>query len=296
MLELRTLTKRFGDVVALDGCSFTVERGQVLGFVGPNGAGKTTAMRSVFSLVRPDDGAVTWDGAAIGAATRLRFGYMPEQRGLYARMRVAQQLVYFGKLHGMNAAAALAAADRWLEQFGLSDRKQDRLEALSHGNQQRVQLAAALIHDPVLLVLDEPFSGLDPLGVTAMAGVLAEQATRGTAVMFSSHQLDLVEDLCEAVVVIDHGAVVLSGPVRTLRARSPLRYLSVETEGGGTGWVDDLPSATIIERDGDRVVMTVPHDTDLGVVVRAASGDGAVRQLSFEPPNLSQVFRDAVGR
>ncbi len=296
VLELSGLTKRYGDVVALDRCSFEVRRGQLLGLLGPNGAGKTTAMRSVFSLVRPDAGSVTWDGADIAPQTRLGFGYMPEQRGLYPRMRVHDQLRYFGRLHGMGATDAATAADRWLEDLGLADRRRDRLEELSHGNQQRVQLAAALVHDPELLVLDEPFSGLDPIGVTAMAEILAARAAAGSAVVFSSHQLDLVEDLCEEVVVIDRGRVALSGPVRELRARSPLRYLVVEIEGGDTGWVRGVPGATLLEARGDRIRLTVPRDTDLGAVVAAVDGTGRVRHFSFEPPNLSEVFLEAVDR
>ncbi len=295
MLRLDGLTKRYGDVIALDGCTFDVRRGQLLGFLGPNGAGKTTAMRSVFSLVRPDAGELSWDGRPILPATRLEFGYMPEQRGLYPRMRLHDQLVYFGALHGMQRGDAATAADRWLRELGLAPRRSDRLEELSHGNQQRVQLAAALVHDPELLVLDEPFSGLDPLGVTAMAHILAERAAQGAAVVFSSHQLDLVEDLCDEVVVIDRGRVALNGPVRELRARSPIRYLEAEVDGDHS-WVEQIEGALLLERTNDRVRLSVPRETDLTHVVAIASQQGALRQLTFEPPNLSEVFREAVGQ
>ena len=293
MLDLANLTKRYGDVIALDDCSFQVPRGQVLGFLGPNGAGKTTAMRSIFSLVRPDEGTVTWDGAEITAETRLRFGYMPEQRGLYPRMKISDQLAYFGSLHGLAKDEAKAAADRWLTDLGLADRMESRLEELSHGNQQRVQLAAALVHDPELLVLDEPFSGLDPLGVASMSDILSSRARAGAAVVFSSHQLDLVEDLSDEVVVINRGAIALSGPVRELRNRSPIRYLEAEVEGG-IGWVAELPGATVLETTPDRVRLSVPRDTDLSAIVALASRDGTIRSMSFEPPNLSEVFTQAV--
>ncbi len=295
MLQLEGLDKRYGDVVALDDCSFQVRPGQLLGFLGPNGAGKTTAMRSIFALVRPDAGTVTWENAPITADTRLRFGYMPEQRGLYPRMKIHDQLVYFGSLHGMAKADAGAAADRWLAELGLADRRDDRLEELSHGNQQRVQLAAALVHQPDLLVLDEPFSGLDPLGVEAMAEILAARAAEGAAVVFSSHQLDLVEDLCEEVVVINAGHVVLAGPVRDLRARSPIRYLEAEVEGD-TSWVHEIEGARVLDRHDGRIRVSVPRETDLGTIVAIASSHGRLRQLTFEPPNLSQVFREAVGQ
>jgi len=294
VLRLEALHKRYGDVVALDGCTFDVARGQLLGFLGPNGAGKTTAMRSVFALVVPESGDVTWDGAPIDPTTRLRFGYMPEQRGLYPRMKIWDQLTYFGRLHGMERDAARMAATEWLENLGLGDRAGSRLEELSHGNQQRVQLAAALVHEPELLILDEPFSGLDPLGVEAMARLLQERADAGTAVVFSSHQLDIVEDLCEEVVVINRGGIVLSGPVAELRARSTHRYLDVDLADGGTEWSDFLAGSSVMARNGNRIRLLVDAEIDLAAVMQRAMAAGAIRHFSFAPPNLSQVFREAV--
>ncbi len=296
MLELLNLHKRYGNIAALDGCSFRVRRGELLGFLGPNGAGKTTAMRSIFGLVRPDDGQVHWDGAVITPAIRLRFGYMPEQRGLYPRMRILDQLTYFGRLHAMDKATAERRALEWLERLGVSERRDGRLEELSHGNQQRIQLAAALLHDPDLLVLDEPFAGLDPLGVEAMSDILAERAVAGAAVVFSSHQLDLVEDLCEDVVVINEGRIVLDGPVRELRARSPHRYLDVEIAGATIDWATQIPGAEVVTVGDGRARLRLDDTADLGAIVALAERAGAVRQFSFEPPNLSEVFREAVQR
>ncbi len=296
MLELLNLHKRYGDVAALDGCAFRVRRGELLGFLGPNGAGKTTAMRSIFGLVRPDEGTVHWDGAAITPAVRLCFGYMPEQRGLYPRMRILDQLVYFGRLHGMDKAAAERRSLEWLERLGVSERRDGRLEELSHGNQQRIQLAAALGHDPDLLVLDEPFAGLDPLGVQAMSDILAERAGAGTAVVFSSHQLDLVEDLCEDVVVINEGRIVLDGPVRELRARSPHRYLDVQVAGTAIDWAAQIPGAEVVSTGDGRARLRLDDTADLGAIVALVQQAGTVRQFSFEPPNLSEVFREAVQR
>ena len=210
-LSLVHLSKRFASVQALADLSFSVERGRMLGFLGPNGAGKTTAMRAVFGLVEVDSGEVLWRGQPVGLEERLRFGYMPEERGLYPRMPVREQLEYFGRLHGLEASAARAAAQKWLERLGLADRAEAKVEELSHGNQQRAQLAAALVHEPELLVLDEPFAGLDPLAVRTLAEVLRGEAARGAAVVFSSHQLELVEDICEDVVIIDHGQIVATG-------------------------------------------------------------------------------------
>lgn len=294
MLRLANLSKHYGDVVALDGCTFEVPRGHLLGFLGPNGAGKTTAMRTVFGLVVPDTGTVTWNDDPIVSETRLRFGYMPEQRGLYPRMRIGAQLSYFGQLHGLSARDANSAAMGWLEQLGLADRSSDRLEDLSHGNQQRVQLAAALVHEPELLVLDEPFSGLDPIGVQAMADILAARAAAGAGVVFSSHQLDLVEDMCESVVVIDRGSIVLSGPVLELRSRSPHRYLEIRTEGAASGWPSTLPHAEVVAIQDDLVRLRVPADTDPTALLTAAQAAGTIREFAFAPPTLSQVFREAV--
>ena len=221
MLQVTGLAKRYGDVVALDGCSFEVRDGRITGFLGPNGAGKTTTMRAIFGLVQPDAGELLWAGDPVDLSARRAFGYMPEERGVYPKMRVGDQLVFFAELAGLTPQAAREAAQRWLRRLGLEGRGRDRVEALSHGNQQRVQLAVALAHQPQLLVLDEPFSGLDVLAVDGMMGLLRAEAARGAAVLFSSHQLDLVEDLCDDVVIIDHGRVVLSGTVEDLRSRSP---------------------------------------------------------------------------
>jgi len=296
MLEIQDLRKRYGAVVALDGCSFSVRKGQLLGFLGPNGSGKTTTMRSVFSLIRPDGGSVRWQGASIDADVRLRFGYMPEQRGLYPRMRVAKQLVYFARLHGMDKTAATLAAGHWLERLGLSDRADSRLEQLSHGNQQRIQLAAALIHDPELLILDEPFSGLDPIGVEDMMAILVERAEQGAAVVFSSHQLDLVEDLCEDVVIIAAGKVVLSGPIRELRARSPHRYLEIEVASDRNDLARAFPDYEVVSTNDGRIRLRVDEETPLEPLIHTAGDLGRVRQFSYAPPNLSEVFREVVGQ
>jgi len=294
MLEIKDLSKRYGDVVALDGASFTARPGRIVGFLGPNGAGKTTTMRCIFGLATPDRGETLWHGQPIDRVTRLRFGYMPEQRGLYPRMRVGEQLSYFAQHHGMPAKEANAATSRWLARLGLADRERDKLEALSHGNQQRVQLGAALVHDPELLVLDEPFSGLDPIGIATMTEILRERAAAGVGVVFSSHQLDLVEDVCEDVVIIARGRIAANGPIDELRAASGRRHLEVEVEGAGASWLDGRGGATIVEQKGDFVRLLVPVDADLSALLAAASAAGPVRRFAFQPPALSELFMEAV--
>jgi ABC-2 type transport system ATP-binding protein len=294
MLEITDLSKRYGEVTALDAASFTVRPGRLVGFLGPNGAGKTTAMRCVFGLAVPDRGSIAWNGRAVERAGRLRFGYMPEQRGLYPRMKVADQLVYFGELHGIGRDRARTAAGRWLEEVGLADRAGSKLETLSHGNQQRVQLGAALVHDPELLVLDEPFSGLDPLGIETMSAILRARAAAGVAVVFSSHQLDLVEDLCEDVVIIHRGRIVAAGSIDELRGASHRRHLEVEVAGNGNRWLASRPELTVVEERGDFARLNVPADTDLADLLAAATAGGEVRRFAFQPPTLSELFLELV--
>jgi ABC-2 type transport system ATP-binding protein len=217
-LELDALTRRYGRVTALDHLSFTVSSGQVTGFLGPNGAGKTTAMRAIFGLTALDAGRVRWNGAPVTLADRRRFGYLPEERGLYPGMLAGEQLAYLARLHGLSPGAASAAAEGWLERLGLAGRAGSKVEALSLGNQQRLQLASALVHHPDLLVLDEPLSGLDPAGIDAVGEILLAQARAGRCVLLSSHQLDLVARLCHSVVIIDRGRLVATGTVAELTA------------------------------------------------------------------------------
>lgn len=294
MLQLKNLSKRYGEVRALDGASLTVAPGQMLGFLGPNGAGKTTAMRSVFGLVQLDAGEVSWNGESIGPEQRLRFGYMPEQRGLYPRMKISEQLIYFAELHGMSRPDAAASTARWLATLGLSERSEDRLEQLSHGNQQRVQLAAALVHDPELLILDEPFSGLDPVAVETLADSLQGESAKGKAVVFSSHQLDLVEDMCEEVVIINQGRNVMEGNVAHLKEHSPHRRLEIDVANGGGAWLPEVAGIEAKEIDGSLVRLIVQKDIDLEGLLSAARAVGSIRHFSFEAPSLSEMFLRAV--
>jgi len=209
-------------------------------------------------------------------------------------MKVGDQLSYFAQQHGLSAAAARAATTRWLAGLGLADRIGSRLETLSHGNQQRVQLGAALVHDPELLVLDEPFSGLDPLGIATMSEILRERAAAGVAVVFSSHQLDLVEDLCEDVVIISNGRIAAAGSIDDLRAASGRRHLEIEVEGSAGSWLDGHPELALIERRGDLVKLLVADDIDLAGVLAAASAAGPVRRFAFQPPSLSEIFMEVV--
>jgi ABC-2 type transport system ATP-binding protein len=250
-------------------------------------------MRAVFGLVELDAGRVCWRGEPITSRDRARFGYMPEERGLYPRMRVAEQLKYLGTLCGRNSADVSCIADRWLARLGIADRASDRLDTLSHGNQQRVQLIAALVNEPDLIVLDEPFSGLDPIAMSAMAGLLAELAAAGATVLFSSHQLDLVEDLCQDVVIINHGRVVLAGELVDLRAAVPQRFMDVRYRGLAPEW-SALRAVEVVDVADGRARLRVDSTTDLAAVVAAAQRGGELVSLTSQPPTLSKLFRLAV--
>jgi len=293
-LELEGLRRTFGSVTALDDLSFSVPSGVVVGFLGPNGAGKTTTMRAIFGLTDLDAGVVRWNGSTIGQSERRRFGYMPEERGLYPGMLVGDQVEYLGRLHGLNPHDAAASTRSWLERLDIADRADSKVEALSHGNQQRVQLAAALVHDPEVLVLDEPLSGLDPTGIDAIGQVLVDQARAGCCVLFSSHQLDLVEDLCEQVTIIDHGRLVVSGAVDEL-AEGGTRRLVVRVDGDREAdWADGLPGVTVSQVSGGEARLVLAPGVESDQVLRTAMAAGRVTQFSFERRRLSEVFREAV--
>ena len=320
MLIVSEVSKRFGDVVALDGIDLRVERGDLLGFLGPNGAGKTTTMQAVMGLISIDHGAITWDGEPITDQLRRTFGYMPAERGMYPKMTVHDQIVYFARLSGMDDAAAERATSTWMERVDIAHRATDEVQALSSGNQQRVQLAIALVHEPQLLVLDEPFSGLDPVAADNMKSILLDCVAQGTAVLFSSHQLDLVSDVSRDVVIVDSGRVVLSGAVREIRERSDLRLATV-VFAQATSWTpgvgelihpagnahDDGRAAAAAESsagstgsspnaDGRTARLRVGADVSPAAVLTDAERAGTVIEFSFSPPDLSEVFFTAVGR
>ncbi|MCH7231385.1 ATP-binding cassette domain-containing protein [Glycomyces sp. L485] len=289
MLEIQDLKKRFGDTVALDGVSLSAEPGEVVGFVGANGAGKTTTMRIAMGVLATDEGRALWNGSPLLPGKTVRVGYMPEERGLYPKMKVGEQIAYFGELHGMSRAEAKRSSADLLEQLDLTDRADDHVQDLSLGNQQRVQLAVSLVHDPELLILDEPFSGLDPLAVDVMGTALKQRAVDGAPVLFSSHQLDLIERLCDSVAIIASGRIIASGTVTELKKRETRQLrVSVET-------AEDLTAALpgTVVRDGDDYLV---EDADDQAVLQAAMGAGRVTHFAYDQPTIAEIFREAVAR
>ena len=295
-ITVEGLTRRFGDFTAVDHIGFTVPQGKMTGFVGGNGAGKTTTMRMVMGVLSITEGRVLWGDRPITAADQRSIGYMPEERGLYPKQKVADQLIYLGQLRGMTAKASRESVMTLLERLGLEERTEDTVESLSLGNQQRVQIAAALMIEPAALILDEPFSGLDPDAVDSMADLLREHTARGVPVLFSSHQLDLVDRLCDELVILAKGQVRASGTPTDLRGGAPRRHRLVAARDAG--WVRDLPGIAAVDVDGPVAVLDLSADSEaerqrlLGEVLAEGLRRGGVTELSPIIPPLSEVYRE----
>ena len=293
VLNVDGVSRSFDGRQVLKDVTFSVSGGRLTGFVGANGAGKTTTMRIILGVLAADAGTVTLRGEPLTRAIRQRFGYMPEERGLYPKMTIADQVVYLGQLHGLSRTVAVDRTTRLLDRLGLGERSGDKLESLSLGNQQRAQVAAALVHDPEVLVLDEPFSGLDPLAVDVMVEVLRERAAAGVPVLFSSHQLDLVERLCDDLVIIADGTIRAAGDRTSLRSGyvQPRYQLVVDADAG---WLRDHPGVTLVDLDGPRAVFDLDPGADDQEVLQAALARGPVRTFGRITPSLTEIFREVI--
>jgi ABC-2 type transport system ATP-binding protein len=295
MLQVRSISRSFDGVKVLDDVSFDVAPGRMTGFVGANGSGKTTTMRIILGVLAAHGGTVGWRDRPVTRAQRQRFGYMPEERGLYPKMKVAEQVVYLARLHGLDPTAAQRNTAALLDRLDLAGQAQEPVEKLSLGNQQRVQICAALVHDPELLILDEPFSGLDPLAIDTLLGVLRERASRGTPVLFSSHQLELVERLCDDLVIISGGAIAASGEREELRARFGLSRFELVVDGDA-GWIRDLPGVKVVELDGPRAVFEVDGAGSAASAGTGLAGTGLAGAASVAAESAQSVLREAVRR
>jgi len=298
-LRIDSLSKRFGTVQALDGVSFTVQPGEVFGFLGANGAGKTTTMRIVLGLMKPDAGTVTWQDQPTDAWPRRTWGYMPEDRGLYLRMKEIDQLVHFAALYGVPRRTARAEALHWLTRFRIADLAERRAETLSKGNQQKVQFIATVLQQPDVLLMDEPFVGLDPVNVSLLRAAFLELRDSGRTIVFSTHQLDQAQALCDSVAIIDHGRMVTTGStleVRRSTGRRAVRIATSSTAGDGAGWLAGLPGVTVTADSNDLTELRVDVGTDPQAILRAALQRGE-EVLTFEvgDPSLEDVFVERVG-
>ena len=292
-LSARGITQRFGDRVVLDAVDLDVPAGRVVGLLGPNGAGKTTLMRILFGVLPADAGTLTWRDGAVTADDRRGWGYMPQERGLYRDMRVLDLLVWIARLHGLERDDGRRRALALLEQLDLAERARDKISTLSGGMAQRVQLAAAMVHGPELLVLDEPFAGLDPVAVQFLTEVITAHTRAGGNLLFSSHQLDLVEDLCETITLLDRGRIVLHGDLRVLKARSPNRWMRVDV-AVDPSWID-AGQCTIASVDARGTRLRLAPHTDPGAVLDAIRRHARLDDFGVEAPSLSELFLEAAG-
>jgi ABC-2 type transport system ATP-binding protein len=297
-LVLDGLVKRFGPVTALDGISFQVPKGQVFGFLGANGAGKTTTMRIVLDILRPDAGTAQWDGTPTTDVPRETWGYLPEERGLYPRLQVLDQLVFFASLYGIPRDVAAARAKDWLARFRIPDYATRRAEELSKGNQQKVQLIAAILHEPAVLLMDEPFVGLDPVNVALLKDAFAEMRSRGTTLIFSTHQMEMVEELCEAVALIDRGRLVLQGPIRDVKRSTGRRVVRLAVDGdGAAAWLAEVKGVTVARTGNDYLELAVDRDIDPESILHAALDRGErVTNFLIAEPSIEEIFIEKVGR
>ena len=296
-LVIDGLRKRFGEVQALDGIGFSVEPGQVFGFLGPNGAGKTTTMRIVLDILHADQGSVTWKGGAAAEAPRRTWGYLPEDRGLYPRMKVLDQLVFFGSLYGVSRADAARRARHWLARFRVPEYADRRAEQLSKGNQQKVQFIAGILHDPDVLLMDEPFSGLDPINVALLKDAFLEMRARGKAIVFSTHQMEQVEELCDTIAIIDRGRLVVGGAVRDVRRQAGRRVVRLGVAGDpDLAWLDAMPGVRITRSGLDYHELEVRDGGDPEAILQAALARRAyVTRFEIADPSIEDIFIERVG-
>ncbi|HEU6439330.1 MAG TPA: ATP-binding cassette domain-containing protein [Terriglobales bacterium] len=292
------MSKRFGEVQALDDVSLEIKPGEVFGFLGANGAGKTTAMRLVLDILRPDSGTITWNGTLNSEVPRDTWGYLPEERGLYAKMNVFDQLVFFAKLHGVRGKAAQREVRDWLERFRIPEYADRRAEQLSKGNQQKIQFIAAILHDPQVLLMDEPFTGLDPVNVALLKEAFLEMKDRGKTLIFSTHHMETVEELCQAIAILDRGRVVVGGAVRDVRRSTGRQVVRLAVDGDlEVAWLGTLDGVRVSRRGQDYTEAGVAPGHDPELVLQEALRRGC-RVLHFEiaDPSLEEIFIEHVGQ
>jgi len=294
MLKVTNLRKEFDTVVAVDGVSLEVQRGEMFGLLGPNGAGKTTTIRTVLNIIKPDQGNIEFDGKPFTVETWNTIGYLPEERGLYRKSKIINTILYFAALKGLNALVAKPKALRWLDRFGLADRANNKVEELSKGNQQKVQLISALLHDPQLLILDEPFAGLDPVNQVLLKDVLMELRHRNIAIIFSTHQMEQVEKMCDNICLINKGKPVLYGALRSIKQKYGKNSIHLEFDGDAS-FLKKMPGVRRADVYQNYAEVELEDLSKSAMLLKHFDGKLSLRKFEIVEPSLNSIFIDVVG-
>jgi ABC-2 type transport system ATP-binding protein len=297
-LVVEHINKSFGQFQAIQDLSMEVKEGSIFGFLGANGAGKTTTMRMILDIIRPDSGHITWNGKDVREVPRRNWGYLPEERGLYPKMRVEEQLLFLARLNGLSKQAAQKELDEWLERFQINANRKRKVEELSKGNQQKVQFLATVLHDPAILIMDEPFSGLDPVNASVLKDAFLEMHRRGKTIIFSTHQLEQAEELCEDIVIINKGQAIVQGSVREVKHQHGRNVVHLKLDNDPEArWLDTLEGVQVTRRRQDYIEMQIQANLNPNLIVEAAlSHGGIISRFELAEPSLTDIFIEHVGK
>jgi ABC-2 type transport system ATP-binding protein len=297
-LTVEHINKSFGQLHVINELSMEVKEGSIFGFLGPNGAGKTTTMRMILDIIRPDSGSITWNGKDMREMPRHNLGYLPEERGLYPKVEVQEQLVFLARLNGLSKSAALEQLGEWLERFDIPQYRNVKVEELSKGNQQKIQFLATILHDPLILIMDEPFSGLDPVNANLLKEAFLEMHRRGKTMIFSTHQLEQVEELCEDVLIIDQGQTIIRGSVREVKRQEGRNVARLKLDNDAEAlWLDTLEGVQVTKRRQDYIEMQIPSNLNPNLIVEEALRHGGIiSRFELTEPSLTDIFIEHVGK